>query len=171
MRITLLEYKQKEMNNKDKQVCSNSRCGKTFIGRKRKFCSYKCQQNLKFPDKLWKKETRICFNVDCKKEFKPVVTNQKLCSKECVIIVRSFEYNARNGAPNGYYKLRFEVFKRDNFTCQYCGRNVKEDKIKIHCDHIKPKKEGGETIPKNLITSCLECNEGKKDVLLKNSSI
>ena len=30
--------------------------------------------------------------------------------------------------------LRFAVFKRDNFTCQYCGRRAPE--VKIHCDHV-----------------------------------
>ncbi len=71
-----------------------------------------------------------------------------------------------NGKLGNFYRLRFEIFKRDNFTCQYCGRNVKEDKIKLHCDHIHPKIKGGHFIANNLITSCEECNLGKKDVLL-----
>jgi 5-methylcytosine-specific restriction endonuclease McrA len=68
---------------------------------------------------------------------------------------------------NKWFKLRFEAFKRDNFTCQYCGRNVREDKIKLHCDHIIPRNKGGLNIPNNLITSCKECNLGKGDVLLE----
>lgn len=68
----------------------------------------------------------------------------------------------------GWYKIRFEIFKRDNFTCQYCGRNVKKDKIKIHCDHIIPRSKGGKNNKKNLITSCEECNLGKSDVLLED---
>ncbi|MCK4795228.1 MAG: HNH endonuclease [Desulfobacteraceae bacterium] len=38
-------------------------------------------------------------------------------------------------------KLRFEVFKRDSFTCQYCGR--KSPDVLLEIDHIKPvSKEG-----------------------------
>ena len=48
-------------------------------------------------------------------------------------------------------KLRFEVFKRDRFTCQYCGR-MSPDVI-LEVDHIKPVAEGGEDEILNLITS------------------
>ncbi|NQU83493.1 MAG: HNH endonuclease [Parcubacteria group bacterium] len=67
-----------------------------------------------------------------------------------------------------WIKLRFEVFKRDNFSCQYCGRNVQEDKVKIVVDHIIPKGKGGRNIPSNLVVSCQDCNQGKGDVLLNN---
>lgn len=56
-------------------------------------------------------------------------------------------------------KLRFEVFKRDSFTCQYCG--AVGGRVLLHCDHIKPVAEGGETTLLNLITACVDCNLGK----------
>lgn len=56
-------------------------------------------------------------------------------------------------------KLRFEVFKRDSFTCQYCG--AAGGQVLLHCDHIKPVAEGGETTLLNLVTACVECNLGK----------
>lgn len=56
-------------------------------------------------------------------------------------------------------KLRFEVFKRDSFTCQYCG--AVGGQVLLHCDHIKPVAEGGETMLLNLITACVDCNLGK----------
>jgi hypothetical protein len=58
-------------------------------------------------------------------------------------------------------KLRFEIFKRDSFTCQYCGNTP--PKIILEIDHIVPVKKGGESDPLNLITSCFDCNRGKKD--------
>lgn len=65
------------------------------------------------------------------------------------------------------YKLRFEVFKRDGFRCQYCGRSPKNDEtVVLHLDHIHPKSKGGATTKDNLITSCLECNIGKGNRLL-----
>lgn len=56
-------------------------------------------------------------------------------------------------------KMRFEVFKRDSFTCQYCGRKAPE--VVLEVDHIKPVAEGGKNTLVNLITSCRECNRGK----------
>lgn len=38
-------------------------------------------------------------------------------------------------------KLRFEVFKRDLFTCQYCGRKAPD--VVLHCDHVKPVASNG----------------------------
>lgn len=56
-------------------------------------------------------------------------------------------------------KKRFEVFKRDGFTCQYCGKTPPETKLEI--DHIKPVSLGGGNSYANLITSCFSCNRGK----------
>jgi len=56
-------------------------------------------------------------------------------------------------------KLRFEVFKRDSFTCQYCGKRAPD--VVLHCDHIKPVATGGATDILNLITACVGCNVGK----------
>lgn len=56
-------------------------------------------------------------------------------------------------------KLRFEVFKRDSFTCQYCG--AKAPDVVLQCDHVNPVSKGGENDILNLITSCAACNNGK----------
>ena len=56
-------------------------------------------------------------------------------------------------------KIRFEVFKRDSFTCQYCGRTVPD--VILHVDHIKPVSKGGTNDIMNLVTSCQDCNLGK----------
>ena len=56
-------------------------------------------------------------------------------------------------------KIRFEVFKRDSFTCQYCGRSAPE--VILEIDHINPVINGGNNNIMNLITSCFDCNRGK----------
>jgi len=56
-------------------------------------------------------------------------------------------------------KVRFEVFKRDSFTCQYCG--CKSPDVVLHVDHIKPVSKDGDNNLMNLITSCIDCNLGK----------
>lgn len=55
--------------------------------------------------------------------------------------------------------LRFEVFKRDLFTCQYCGSHPPA--VVLEIDHIIPVASGGETDIDNLITACFDCNRGK----------
>lgn len=61
-------------------------------------------------------------------------------------------------------KLRFEVFKRDGFTCQYCGR--KTPIVVLEVDHVVPRAEGGTDDIENLVTSCWDCNRGKGKGLL-----
>lgn len=60
--------------------------------------------------------------------------------------------------------LRFSVFKRDGFTCQYCGR--KTPSVILEADHIVPVSGGGRDEIENLITSCFDCNRGKGAVPL-----
>lgn len=66
-------------------------------------------------------------------------------------------------------KIRFEVFKRDQFKCQYCGASAPD--VVLHVDHINPVSKGGENDILNLITSCQPCNSGKKDRLLDDKSV
>jgi len=63
-------------------------------------------------------------------------------------------------------KSRFEIFERDNFTCQYCGR--KSPIVILELDHIIPKSKDGSDEPTNLITSCRKCNQGKSTMILKD---
>jgi len=66
--------------------------------------------------------------------------------------------------PRPRIKLsRREVFRRDNYTCQYCGK--KHDPKGLTCDHIIPKSRGGTTEWTNIVTSCIRCNHKKGDKL------
>lgn len=64
--------------------------------------------------------------------------------------------------------VRFEVFKRDSFACQYCG--VKAPDAVLHVDHIHPVAEGGGNDILNLVTACADCNAGKGARLLSDDS-
>lgn len=64
-------------------------------------------------------------------------------------------------------KLRFEVFKRDGFACQYCGAHPPS--VILHIDHVHPIAEGGSNDIDNLITSCVGCNQGKGAHLLSQT--
>jgi hypothetical protein len=64
--------------------------------------------------------------------------------------------------------VRFEVFKRDNFTCRYCGRRSPD--VLLEVDHIIPRAAGGTDDLENLTTSCWDCNHGKGGRLLEEGS-
>lgn len=57
--------------------------------------------------------------------------------------------------------VRFEVLKRDKFTCQYCGREAPD--VTLEIDHIVPVSKGGDNSITNLVTSCRDCNRGKSN--------
>jgi len=63
-------------------------------------------------------------------------------------------------------KLRFEIYSRDKFTCQYCGRVAGKDGVVLEIDHKIPVSEGGTDDYNNLITSCKECNQGKSNKII-----
>ncbi|SRR5881394_544593 len=58
-------------------------------------------------------------------------------------------------------RARFEIFKRDGFMCLYCGRKPPE--VTLEVDHMIAKASGGGDDTVNLVTSCVECNQGKSD--------
>ena len=51
-------------------------------------------------------------------------------------------------------KIMWEVFRRDEYTCRYCGANDQP----LTVDHVVLWEEMGPSIPFNLITSCKKCN-------------
>ena len=62
--------------------------------------------------------------------------------------------------------LRFNVFKRDEFACQYCGATPPGAVLEV--DHIHPVAQGGKNVIDNLITACFDCNRGKGARLLSS---
>ena len=66
-------------------------------------------------------------------------------------------------------KLRFEILTRDGFTCRYCGRTA--DATQLQVDHVWPASKDGPTEPWNLITACIDCNQGKRDTPLRHGNL
>jgi len=60
---------------------------------------------------------------------------------------------------------RFNVFLRDNFTCQYCYENFSANELTF--DHLIPKFTGGKTTWTNVVSACTSCNVKKGRRLLK----
>ncbi len=59
-------------------------------------------------------------------------------------------------------EIRYNVLKRDNYTCKICGATSR-DGVKLHVDHIIPVSRGGKTVMSNLQTLCDRCNRGKSN--------
>jgi 5-methylcytosine-specific restriction endonuclease McrA len=56
---------------------------------------------------------------------------------------------------------RRNIFKRDHFTCQYCGKQPGSDELTL--DHVVPRAQGGESRWDNCVLACLDCNKRKAD--------
>ena len=56
--------------------------------------------------------------------------------------------------------LRYQIMKRDGFTCVICGRSAADGAV-LNVDHYIPVSKGGKTVPENLRTLCAICNAGK----------
>lgn len=56
-------------------------------------------------------------------------------------------------------KLRYEVLRRDKYTCRFCGATPAEAVLVI--DHVMPRKLGGRDMAENLQVLCEDCNAGK----------
>ena len=92
--------------------------------------------------------------------------------------------------PSLPQSLKLRVFKRDNYTCRYCGlptipdqsrkavqsvvgkdvlpwgrTNAEREGIAVvartECDHVRPLSVGGGNDESNLVTACPSCNYGK----------
>ena len=58
---------------------------------------------------------------------------------------------------------RRNIFKRDRFTCQYCGKQP--DRQELTIDHVLPRSRGGTSTWGNCVLACLSCNRRKADRL------
>ncbi len=52
---------------------------------------------------------------------------------------------------------RYEVFNRDRYTCQYCGRETRQ----LTLDHVIPRYRGGQHTWENVVSACVPCNRRK----------
>lgn len=64
--------------------------------------------------------------------------------------------------------LRFKIFSQDGFTCRYCGRRPPD--VVLEVDHLHPRSKGGTDDEINLLTSCFDCNRGKRDRVIADFS-
>lgn len=56
-------------------------------------------------------------------------------------------------------RLRYEILRRDNHACRYCGATAPAATLTV--DHVTPVTLGGNDEPANLVAACVDCNAGK----------
>ena len=56
-------------------------------------------------------------------------------------------------------RLRYEILRRDNHACRYCGGEAPD--VKLTVDHVVPVALGGSDEASNLVAACADCNAGK----------
>lgn len=65
--------------------------------------------------------------------------------------------------------MKYALFNRDNWLCQYCG--VKLNRMTITIDHIIPRSKGGKRTWNNCVSSCKTCNRRKGNKNLEESGL
>lgn len=62
-----------------------------------------------------------------------------------------------------------DLFRRDRYTCAYCGQLFKHSQLSR--DHIIPKSKGGPDTWMNVVTCCARCNQKKEAKSLQESGM
>ena len=64
---------------------------------------------------------------------------------------------------------RRNLYRRDGFTCQYCGAQPGTELLSI--DHVVPRSRGGRSTWENCVLSCLDCNKRKASRTLDEAGL
>ena len=64
---------------------------------------------------------------------------------------------------------RKNIYKRDNYTCQYCGAKPGTQELSI--DHVFPRSRGGKSEWTNCVLACVPCNKKKGNKTLKEANM
>lgn len=121
-------------------------------------------QEFDAPEKLWRvfykdfHRFSSAFNAECQREL--ALLKHGVAPK-LMLKIPEADLPAREPDET----VKHNVFRRDNYTCQCCGKQIdKTKKLKLrdlHVDHILPYKFGGQSIEDNLQTLCSICNRNK----------
>jgi 5-methylcytosine-specific restriction endonuclease McrA len=74
-------------------------------------------------------------------------------------------YHQYHKSPSKAKYNRKNLYIRDGYNCQYCGKHFAAHELTI--DHVIPKCQGGKLTWENTVTACKSCNFHKGDKLIK----
>ena len=149
-------------------------CGKEFYRTPSKIrartCSVKCgriSQRQKLKGRRLSKKLKIKYSKIAKqKGFGKWMKGRKNPKLAAIARLQTGEKNPRwkdgitsklqqRCSSQKWIQIRSKIYKRDNWTCQKCGKKCHTD---IQCHHSIPESEGGSHIPENLVTLCKSCH-------------
>lgn len=113
----------------------------------------------------WKKAICLWFDdkVEIVEEYQDVDIASISFSMKCPAVVKLTSYKKSHSRSDKVKFSRYNVFYRDNFTCQYCGNQG--DFNELTFDHVLPRCHGGKTEWTNIVTACHPCNSKKANKL------
>jgi len=71
--------------------------------------------------------------------------------------------------PRDVKFTRKNIYKRDNNTCQYCGKRLRSEQLNL--DHVLPLSRGGKNTWNNVVCSCIRCNMRKGNKTLHEAEM
>jgi 5-methylcytosine-specific restriction endonuclease McrA len=74
-------------------------------------------------------------------------------------VVRLRHYVNLRRRRNAGVAGRARIYIRDRYTCQYCGEQKNVNDLTL--DHVTPRAQQGRSVPENLVTACVRCNNRK----------
>ena len=72
------------------------------------------------------------------------------------LVIRLLKYIPQRTRKNIVRFTRNNIFLRDHYACQYCGR--KPPSTQLTMDHVNPVVQGGRKSWDNIVTACRPCN-------------
>ncbi len=106
----------------------------------------------------WKRAIKLVLKgkVEVLKNTEKIISGfrEKIIVPQVVRLIKFVRQVFKNKVP----LQRRNIFVRDEFTCQYCGRKCKKNPT---IDHIIPKSRGGFHSWENSVTACIRCNQKK----------
>lgn len=173
-------------------------CGKTYHSTNyhQLYCSNKCRAS-EAPPPAWNRNYGVAKCAYCEMQFEKASQHHKYCSKECASKAKLKPPSERSCKCCGktYVSRRLycsdeclittknkkrkqsenitrqSLYRRDKFTCIYCGQSSIEDGVRLTADHIVPFNKGGTHSIGNLVTCCKKCNSAKCDSMFDNDII
>lgn len=108
----------------------------------------------------WQRAVTMLFQgkVEVVEEYDETIYSSMTFTMKMPAVIRLLRKVARKKAVKF---SRMNVLTRDDWTCQYCGKRLPTKKLNY--DHVVPRSQGGKTVWENIVTSCYDCNDRKRD--------
>jgi 5-methylcytosine-specific restriction endonuclease McrA len=90
--------------------------------------------------------------------------NYQIAAPEVILLTQFSKF-----PPRQVKFSRRNIYMRDNYTCQYCGRVPPRDELTI--DHVVPRARGGKSTWDNVVLACMRCNMRKGSRTVRESGL